>query len=325
MDAITGRSGVVAAGSDKGSIVASDGRVERGRNTMRLPAVLRYVFSIAGSLTFLAATVGWLLRLNSFWYMVLFPPAILLILGGYASNEIDLLVRHDLEWKRRVLEPLALLIIGLSLAEVWVLSGFFLLELSALFVGAAGLLFFLFRYNNVLSLTSEQAFYGEKPFETRTVLRASNFIWRDYWLVDTGVVQVELVSKWLTVAVIAVFFGTFEVALPLMGFGEPNPIAAMGFVGIAFYMLFAMRWAESKRWALLNLSPEEAAHDVPRIRLIDWSEVSTARLRRTDLELVVKGKEFRTKVMSDRDEVADFLRRHLDRRFFDYNSPRPRG
>ena len=164
--------------------------------------------------------------------------------------------------------------------------------------------------------------FGGLPTRGDSGLRSSSFLSAEYWLLDEGVLRISLIPNWVTALVIAAFFGVFEVGMPLLGYGEPNPISVMGFVGIGFYLVLGYSWSVNKRLVLGSLPYEEVVKTQRSATLHPWSEVSEAELDGDRLGLMMKGRWFKSKLESDPVQTTDLLRAKLGKKAHVYNMRR---
>ena len=263
--------------------------------------------------------IGSVLGRSLSFQIVFALPAVILYVVGYAVYATGALGVQRLEWKRRIALPVVITCVGLGLAEVLELFGEASFLLPPILLGAIGIVLFAYQYWRAVTDFSqrEQKTFGFVP---SPALRTSALVSADYWFVDEGVVRISLIPNWLSILVIVVFFGFFDVAAPILNIGQappgpssPDSIAPYGFLGIGLYFPLAFVWAQWRRRKLLE-APPEVSEKRRGITLIPWSQVAKAIVVGNHLQLLTASGSFGSNLEVYHDDVTDFLRTKLGER-----------
>jgi hypothetical protein len=282
-------------------------------------------FTVLGPLVTAAGIIGAIV-LAQWHYGLLVVPGFALSIDGRGIYAAQLLRARGLEWKKRLLAPLAITNAGFLLGGVLGLAGQVIPLIAAFLVGAAGMFVITFRYLDVFDLVRKerlQAIPQDQLAATSLgVPRASSFISADYWFLDGGVLRIGLIPNWLSILVVVALFGFFDVAAPILNIDQaspyvdnPNSIAVYGFIGIMFYVIFAFWWTQWKRNKLLDAPTAEVVSGERSTSFVPWSEITSARLNGINLWLKTPDKRFTSKLESDRAEVEELLQKKLGERF----------
>ena len=121
------------------------------------------------------------------------------------------------------------------------------------------------------------------------------------------------IAKFIVTALVLVM--SFEVIALLLGFGGVNPLPALGFVGILFYVYLGIFWGQRKRYRLMTIPIERVINSERSMIFVPWSQVSGMKLRNVEMEFTAADKTFKGKLETDHKEFVDLMRRKLKERF----------